>query len=323
MISTTSASRSRQAKSPRLKVTRHPLLPGDAERQAKIFKRNAALVARFGSDRRGAYAAMASMTPMAEDVRLSRVQDSHASGWWIRPKDAPGDRAILFIHGGGYHLGDATSYLGFASQIAARTRSEVFSIDYPLAVEHRFPAAFEAAVAAREWLTQQPIAEISMVGDSAGGGLVLALLNVPSSSKRISSVVVFSPWTDLALKGDSFLDPRTPDPVFVPDVLTHLAHSYLHGADPRDWRASPLYRIPEVLPPVAIQVGTDELLLDDSLRYAQAAARRGGEVSLEIFEHMHHVFQREAHHLESADLALDSAAHFIKSHWANRRAQSR
>ena len=296
-------------------VTRHPLEAGERERQEEIFRRSGALAARFGTDVRGFYAEMRSLTEMAAGIVSSEVSEPGAKGWWIRPSDSAADRAILFIHGGGYHLGDAASYRGFASQIAVRTGCPVFVMDYPLAPEQRFPAAFDAVVQALDWLAASGIRQIAIVGDSAGGGLALSVLAEPILKGRLVSVVVFSPWTDLAFTGQSFNDPNTRDPVFQPVVLSNLANLYLAGADPKDPRASPLYGIPDDLPPIAIQIGSEELLLDDSQRYAELAANRGGVVTLDIFEGMHHVFQANAGSLETADRALDDACQFVAAHW--------
>jgi acetyl esterase/lipase len=120
----------------------------------------------------------------------------------------------------------------------------------------------------------------------------------------------------LALTGASFNDPETKDPIFTPPMLATLATSYLSGADPKDRRASPLYGVPARIPPLAIQVGSDELLLDDSLRYAHLAAEKGGTVALDIFLGMHHVFQRDIGSIETAERALNLAAQFIDRHWS-------
>lgn len=287
----------------------------DRSQQRTILERNAALAARFGDDRRAAYAAMCAMTPTAAGVRFSEVAEADVKGWWAMPESPDRTTAIFFIHGGGYHLGDAQSYRGFASQIAARTGRPVFAVDYPLAPERRFPAAHDAVVRAREWLLATGVEDYALVGDSAGGGLALALLADDRAMPRASSVTVFSPWTDLALTGPSFNDPGTHDPVFRREILAGLAKSYLDGADPLDQRASPLYGIPDHAPPILVQAGTEELLLDDARRYAQGAVSRGADVTLELFEGMHHVFQRDAGHLGIADQALDQAGRFIVAHW--------
>lgn len=293
----------------------HPLLPGDLERQKLVFARNAALAAQHGEDRRGYYAAMTATTPFAAGVAMAQVEEEGARGWWLSPQAALGQRAILFVHGGGYHLGDALSYRGYASHFASLTRCAVFVVDYPLAPEQRFPAAFDHALRARNWLAARGNEQIAMVGDSAGGGLILAMLGEPLQNGVLTSVVAFSPWTDLALAGTSFSDPATPDPIFKPELLVGLARSYLGGGDPRDRRASPLYHIPESLPAIALQVGSDEILLDDSRRYAWAAAKKGGEVRLDIYDGLYHVFQRDIGALAAAQQATERAAAFIAAHW--------
>jgi acetyl esterase/lipase len=287
----------------------------DRENQRKLFERNAAILGRFGNDRRGVYSAMCAMTPIAEGVTFSEVSEADVRGWRVMPPAAASTSAILFIHGGGYHLGDAASYRGFASQIAVKTGCAVFAVDYPLAPEHPFPSAYYAILRAADWLTAGHTQAYAVMGDSAGGGLALALARGVPSGRKPRSVAVFSPWTDLALTGSSFNDPATTDPVFKPDVLAGLAQSYLNGADPQDWRASPLYGIPNEPPPMLIQVGTHELLLDDATRYAKAVAGKGGEVRLELYEGLHHVFQRDTGTLTIADQALNRAAEFVSRHW--------
>ena len=304
----------------RLITEHHPLLPGDRERLKLVFARNAALSARYGDDRRSYYAALTALTPITAGVAMEQVEEEEARGWWLTPQAPLERRAILFVHGGGYHLGDAQSYRGFASHIAAAARCVVFVVDYPLAPEQRFPAAYEHVLRARNWLAARGNRQLAMLGDSAGGGLVLAALGEPLKGSVVTSVVAFSPWTDLACAGTSLSDPTTLDPVFKPEVLVGLARSYLSGADPRDRRASPLYHIPEtppgVTPPaLGLQVGSDEILLDDARRYAWAAAKKGLQVRLDIYDGLYHVFQRDIGAIEAAQQAVDSAAAFIAEHW--------
>ena len=132
---------------------------------------------------------------------------------------------------------------------------------------------------------------------------------------NIASVAAFSPWVDLALTGPLFLSEATQDAVLTRPVLADAAAAYLGAADPTDGRASPLHAIPGRLPPIALQVGTDELLFDDARRYAAAAAQQGAAVQLEIYEGLHHVFQRSTHELSSARYALDEVARFISRYW--------
>ena len=268
-------------------------------------------------DQRETYDTLITRTPIADGVTLEAIDRDGVSGWWVRPTGAPADRAILFLHGGAYMLGSAKAYRGLASQVAVRAGVAAFVADYPLAPEHVFPAATEAAAVLRRWLGRQGVSQVALVGDSAGGGLALSVLgDTATTSPAIASIAVFSPWLDLAMTGASFASPDIHDPIFQPEMLAGPAGAYLAGADPRDGRASPLYDVPEVVPPLLIQVGGDEILLDDARRYAQAAADKGGEVRLDIFEGLHHVFQGATRDLPAARRALDAVAAFLNRHWA-------
>lgn len=304
---------------PNLIETIHPLSREEQPAVAALLATTARHFASFDGAMPAAYEAMTEQTPMAPGVRAEEVTHGAVRGWWLHPADAPADRAILFLHGGAYMLGSARGYRGFASQVAVRAGVATFVLDYPLAPAHPFPAAVDAALAARCWLAAQGIAELALIGDSAGGALALTCLD-GDSTPPIASAVVLSPWVDLSLSGASMTDPATHDPVFQQAVLARAAATYLHGADARDGRASPLFAVPEKLPPLAIQVGTDELLLDDARRYAIAAAvTGGGVVHLDIYEGLHHVFQRSTDELASARQALDAAARFIGTHWTEAR----
>jgi len=268
-------------------------------------------------DQRETYDTLITRTPIADGVTLEAIDRDGVSGWWVRPTGAPADRAILFLHGGAYMLGSAKAYRGLASQVAVRAGVAAFVADYPLAPEHVFPAATEAAAVLRRWLGRQGVSQVALVGDSAGGGLALSVLgDTATTSPAIAAIAVFSPWLDLAMTGASVASPDIHDPIFQPEMLAGPAGAYLAGADPRDGRASPLYDVPEVVPPLLIQVGGDEILLDDARRYAQAAADKGGEVRLDIFEGLHHVFQGATRDLPTARRALDAVAAFLNRHWA-------
>ncbi len=297
--------------------TRRPLSQDERAIEQVVLAEVRQHFAGFVGSTRDAYDAMTAQTPIADGVELEAVDRDGVQGWWVRPAKAPEDRAILFLHGGAYMLGSAKAYRGLASQVAIRTGVAVFLPDYPLAPEHPFPAAPDTVIAARRWLARQGVAEVALAGDSAGGALALVALGQQDGTlPAVASVVLFSPWLDLAFTGPSFTSPDIHDPIFQPQLLEGAAAAYLGGADPKEGRASPLYAVPETLPPIAIQVGADELLLDDATRYAAAAAEKGGEVRLDIFEGLHHVFQRSAAELPSAARALDDAAEFISKRWA-------
>jgi monoterpene epsilon-lactone hydrolase len=301
---------------PRFTETRHALTVEDSSGVQAYFARRQKFAASFSGSPAEGYDLMCAETPIADGVTLEEVEQGDVQGWWIRPANALPGRAILFLHGGGYMFGTATAYRGFASQIAVRGNVAVFSADYPLSSEHPFPAAYQTALALRHWLYREGMTQIALVGDSAGGGLALATLGeTMAESPRIAAAVVYSPWLDLALTGAAFSNPDTNDPVFKRDAFGFIAAKYVGEADAKDPRISPLYGIPEHLPPIAIQVGTEEFLLDDSLRYAELAAKQGGVVQLDVFEGLHHVFQRCVADLSRARQAFDLTAQFISAHW--------
>jgi len=296
---------------------RHALTDAERQIEQSVLADIQRLFSNPAGDQRAVYDAMIALTPIAEGVALEAVDRDGVRGWWVRPAGAPTDRAILFLHGGAYLLGSAEAYRGLASQLAARAGVAAFVADYPLAPEHVFPAAPEAAAAFRRWLGAQGVSQVALVGDSAGGGLALGVLgDTATTLPTIAAIAVFSPWLDLAMTGASITDPDIHDPIFQPPMLAGPASVYLAGADPKDGRASPLYAVPQVLPPLLIQVGGDEILLDDALRYAQAAAAKGGEVRLDVFEGLHHVFQGATKDLPTARHALDAVATFLNRHWA-------
>jgi monoterpene epsilon-lactone hydrolase len=235
-------------------------------------------------------------------------------GWWVRPSAAEYDGAILYLHGGSYIAGSAKAYRGFASQLASRTRRPVFVLDYPLAPEATVPAAPNAVMAACEWLRADAGARLALVGDSAGGGLALVTLARLARASRPSAAiagVVFSPMVDLAFTGASMRDAHIEDPLLTYEALQAAARMYLGGADSRDPLASPLFGELSGLPPLLIQVGGDERLLDDARQYAERAAGAGSPVRLEVWQGMHHVFQVDGTHLRTSGVALDRAAAFL------------
>jgi monoterpene epsilon-lactone hydrolase len=226
------------------------------------------------------------------------------------------DRHILFLHGGGYVTGSPELYRHITWRIASAARARVAAVDYRLAPEHPFPVALDDAVAAWRGLLAEGAdpRRAAIVGDSAGGGLALALgLRLRDAGERLpAAIVALSPWTDLALTGDSLRRNAASDPMQNAADLPFLAAQYLAGADPRDPYASPLYGDPTGLPPSLIQVGSDEILRDDAVRMAERMRGAGCAVELEIWPRMPHVWHAFAWVLPEARRAIERIGAFVR-----------
>jgi monoterpene epsilon-lactone hydrolase len=227
-------------------------------------------------------------------------------------------RHVLYLHGGAYAIGSPSCYRHLTWRIAAAARACVLAIDYRLAPEHPFPAALEDAERAYRWLLSggaEP-RHVVVMGDSAGGGLVLALLMKlrDAGCALPAAAVALSPWTDLALTGASLALNARADPMINVKAVPGLARNYLAGADPRNPYASPLYGDPAGLPPTLIQVGSDEVLRDDATRMADKMRSAGCRVELEIWPRMPHVWHVFAPLLPEARKAIARMGSFVAQH---------
>jgi monoterpene epsilon-lactone hydrolase len=288
----------------------------ERERESALLAHFADFWSTASGEMRSIYDRFISASPLVDNVELEALETAVVKGWWVRPETpAPSGRGILFLHGGGYVQGSAKAYRGFASQIVSRVGVPALVIDYPLAPEASLPSAPDTVLRAWQHLIDNGFKRIAVVGDSAGGGL--SLVTMAQLAKRAEDPqpvagVVFSPWADLAFTGKSMTDPTVADALIGYEYLQDCARKYLGSYDARDPLGSPLHGDLAGLPPLLIQVGTDERLLDDSRQFASRAAAAGVPVQLEIWEGMHHVFQLDVAHLESSRAALDRAAHFLE-----------
>jgi acetyl esterase/lipase len=228
------------------------------------------------------------------DVLTRPVDASGVRAEWIWRPESDAERAILYLHGGGYAIGSIATHRFLMQAIGQAAGARVLGIDYRLAPENPFPAAVEDAVTSWKWLLGQGLdaSRCAIGGDSAGGGLTLATL-VALRDRGIAlpgAAVLISPWTDLAGTGDSVRTKAAEDPMVTEEGLRMMAAAYLGGADARNPLASPLYADLRGLPPMLVQVGTAEILLDDSTRLAERAKAAGCECVLESWEDMVHVF---------------------------------
>jgi monoterpene epsilon-lactone hydrolase len=296
----------------------HPLIAGDREVVAAIRTQAEPIKGTMsGPDARDAYDAIMEQTPDALDVAYERGEVGGVPGIWCRSQGAGSDVVILYLHGGGYVLGTAQAYRHLAGQIATRANANAFVPDYRLAPEYLFPAAVDDALAVYRGLVAAGAYSIAIVGDSAGGGLALALLTLIQGEARDgaefgpAAAVALSPWTDLALTGASIEERADEDPILTPATLATMSANYLLSHDPRDPLASPLNGILAGLPPIQIHVGTSEILLDDSRLYVEKARAEGVDATLHIWEGMLHVFPSSVGALKAAEQALDMAGEFL------------
>jgi epsilon-lactone hydrolase len=229
--------------------------------------------------------------------------------------------AVLYFHGGVYVMGDAALAADLASQVGRRTQGKVISVDYRLAPEHPYPAAVDDALAAYEALLDNGIApsNIAFAGESAGGGLVIAtLVNARDRGLPLpAAALVMSPYADLTLAGTTMETRREVDPLLSREALQARIDDYTSGQNAALALISPVFADLTGLPPLIIQAGTHEVLLDDALRLAQQAAAADVQVTLDITPGVPHVFQAYYPMLDEAATALDRAGQFLSAHLAD------
>jgi epsilon-lactone hydrolase len=227
---------------------------------------------------------------------------------------------VLYFHGGVYVMGDAFLAADLASQVGRRTQAKVISVDYRLAPEHPYPAAVDDALAAYEALLDNGIApwDIAFAGESAGGGLAIAtLVNARDHGLTLpAAAFVMSPYADLTLSGTTMETRRDVDPLLSWELLRPRVTDYVSGQDATLGLISPVFADLSGLPPLIIQAGTHEVLLDDAVRLAQQAASVDVEVTLDITPQVPHVFQAYYAILDEGAAALDRAGRFLSAHLA-------
>jgi epsilon-lactone hydrolase len=227
---------------------------------------------------------------------------------------------VMYFHGGVYVLGDAFLSADLASQIARRTSAKVISVDYRLAPEHPYPAAVDDALAAYESLLNNgtTASDIAFAGESAGGGLAIAtMVNARDHGLPLpAAAFVMSPYVELTLAGATMETKRESDPVLSPEALRARVTDYRAGRDAALGLISPIFAELTGLPPLIIQAGTHEVLLDDAIRLAGVAATADVEVSLDITPEVPHVFQAYHPILDEAGAALERGGQLLSAHLA-------
>ena len=254
------------------------------------------------------------MAPVGVSYRFETI--GGVPGWWCRPDGGRPEEVILHLHGGWFNWGSAEAFRNLVGHIASRVGVAAFVPDYRLAPEHPFPAAIDDVRACYFALVQQGFSRLAITGDSAGGNLALGLLAFLSAEKSAGktvpvAAVALSPVTDLALSGASWDTRASADPYFVRTQAAELVRSYLNDNSPTDPTASPLYGELAGLPPVRVQVGEDEVLLDDSFRFVERAIAAGVDAKLDIWEGMAHGFLSGVGRFTASTEALNLIGDFL------------
>ncbi len=246
-------------------------------------------------ERRAGMVAVTAGLVVPTELVISEAMVGDRPAEWLTPvgKQPPG--VVLYLHGGAYCLGGIETHRSLAGRLAVAAQLSVCVIDYRLAPEHPFPAALDDALAAFRDLVAQGIRpdRIAIAGDSAGGGLTLATLVAlrDAGADLPAAGVALSPWTDLTQTADSYVRCADVDPVIDRDRLQVMADAYLGGASPTSPLASPLFADLAGLPPLLVEVGEAECLLDDAVVFAERARAVGVDVTLNRYPELIHVFQ--------------------------------
>ena len=246
----------------------------------------------------------------------TRISANNLPAEWIHTEMEVGNRVMLYLHGGGYVFGSITSHRELAFQLAQAARARALVVEYRLAPEHPHPAALEDAVSAYSWLLDHgtEATQITVMGDSAGGGLTIALLQT-LRDRHIplpSCAVCLSPWTDLTSAGGTIQTNRNRDPLLTPEALHDWAAYYAGGMDLKSPSISPLYGDLSGLPPTLVQVGNDEILRDDSRRLTEWAQKAGSPFVLEVWPKVFHVWHFGFPIIPEARRAMQSIGRFVE-----------
>ena len=253
--------------------------------------------------------------PPGPDILFGQRSFAGRTAHQIWAKGASQDHVIYYLHGGGYVAGSASYQISMLGELSRAANATVLALDYSLAPENPFPKSFEEAKQGLRDLRAEH-KSIALAGDSAGGGLALSILaeDLSTGPTEVRAAALFSPWIDLSLSSPSLDQFRARDPVVRLEGLRQMVAAFAPATDPRDPRISPLFAEMTGMPPLLLQVGSDEALLDDALALDRAARARGGDVTLEVWPEMIHVWHRFTASLPQAKQALHRAGQFLRKH---------
>jgi acetyl esterase/lipase len=267
-------------------------------------------------ERRKRLDALGAQYPLPADIEVEPVDASGVAAEWTSTPGADPTRAIMFMHGGGYISGSLDSHRHMIAHAGREARARTLALDYRLAPEHPFPAALNDAVAGYRFLLSRGFepGRIAIAGESAGGGLAVAtLVSLREAAVALPACCwLSSPWTDLEVTGESMKSKASIDPLIQKDYLLELAKAYLGDTDRRTPLASPLYADLAGLPPMLVQVGSAETLLDDAVRIARVAGAADVRVTLEIWPDMIHAWHLFHPQVAAGRRALAAVGDFIR-----------
>ncbi len=268
-------------------------------------------------DMRAWFEAINAQTPVAEGMEISAMNSGSWSGEWLRPSRSDGRRLMIYYHGGGFLFGSPRSHRAITTQLAQLTAAPVLSIDYRLAPEHPAPAAHDDCFDAYRWALQQGFdaSNISLAGDSAGGNLALstAIRARDEGLPLPGCVVMMSPALDLAGDGESHT--RLQDaPLLTKELVDLFNRAYVVDGNLRSSLVTPFYSDMAGLPPVLIHVGSNEMLVDDSLTVAERIEQAGSPVELKVWQDMVHCWQLYGPMLEESMQSMEEIARFVMAH---------
>jgi len=267
--------------------------------------------------RRREWEADARLAVLPREARFTPETAGGVKCEWMEMPRVTRDRVFLFFHGGGYNAGSPRTHRPLAANLSRATNMRLLLPDYRLAPEHPFPAGVKDALLVYQWLLNQGYSEQNVLvgGDSAGGGLALSmLLALKAAGARMPrAAVLLAPWTDLTVSSKSYEKLRKFDPIITREALREAGLWYAGKRDPADPLLSPLFADPTGLPPLLIHAGGDEVMLDDSRKFAEQAKAAGVPVSFRVFDGMWHVFHTAGHDVPEARLAIDEIGGFVRA----------
>ncbi len=280
----------------------------------KVFKEKPLTV----EENRIRSASAAKMTRTPKDVTIADVEADGIPAKWISPSNEKPGKVILHLHGGGYVTGGMDSHLMMCIPMSQTLKTKILLPEYRLAPEHPFPAAVDDAAKVYRWMLAQGYSpkDIIISGDSAGGGLSLAaVLALREAGDPLpAAIVCLSPWTDLTFTGKSHITKAEPDPLLLTDFLREWAACYVGTETPNNPLISPVYADFHNFPPLLIQVGSDEILLDDSRMLAEKAKSAGVDVTLTVWDKLWHVWPALGNLLPESKKAFEEIRDFIDVH---------